>query len=58
MEKTFSFRTETSSSVEFDQHNKLLNELGAEGWNLVNVVYKAPSRYSDGKFYFYFSKEN
>ena len=25
MEKTFSFRTETSASVEVDQHNKLLN---------------------------------
>ena len=38
MEKTFSFRTETSASVEVDQHNKLLNELGADGWELMPMV--------------------
>ena len=58
IDKNFIYRVESSSSVENDHHDKLLNDLGREGWILVSTVYKPPSRYSDGKFYFYFKKDN
>ena len=55
-DKDFMYKVESTASVENDLHDKLLTDLAQEGWDLISSVYKPPSRYSDGKFYFYLKK--
>ena len=56
MDKITEYKVDSLPSAEPDQHSKLINDNLQGGWILADVTYKPPSRYSDGKFYFYFYK--